>query len=63
MKIKGKNMKLSLLFSVILILFATACTNNKQVTKPKLHNPDSKKYFINYNGCLKRKTLWRQLGI
>ena len=63
MKIKGKNMKLSVLFSTIFILFATACTNKVQLKKAKFHNPDSKKYFINHNGCLKRKTLWRQLGI
>ncbi len=56
-------MKLSIIFSIFFLLFATACTNSVELEKPKIHNPDSKKYYINHNGCLKKKTLWSQLGV
>ncbi len=56
-------MRSSTIFATLFILFATACTNSVELEKPKVENTDPKKYYINHNGCLKRKTLWSQLGI
>jgi len=56
-------MKSLLLIAIFFMLIATACTNNQQLEKTKIENPNSKKFYINHNGCLKRKTLWSQLGV
>jgi len=56
-------MKKIVIFTAFLTLFLSGCIQQTQAKKANFQNPDPKKYSINSNGCLKRKTLWRQLGI
>ena len=56
--------KIKPISSLSLLFILTACASQQgAVKKPNFQNPDPKKYYINHNGCLKKKPLWSQLGV
>ena len=56
-------MKYTLLIIPALVLFTTGCVEQQSIRKVNTQNPNPQKYTVNSHGCLKKKTLWRQLGI